>query len=80
VYKSKSRKKRGNLIKNEVFWNQVVEDITAKITETKKGLADLESAKMTFRRNAERGAPIPGESACLVTQLDSQSVDEQHSD
>jgi len=46
-----------------MFWNHVVEDLNGKIAEAKKRLADLESAKLTFKRNAEKGAPIPGESA-----------------
>jgi len=63
VYKSKSRTKRDNLYENEMFLNHVVEDLNGKIAEAKKRLADLESAKLTFKRNAEKGAPIPGESA-----------------
>lgn len=60
MHKRSLSKKDVNLSRNKLFWNQVVDDVTAKISEARKRLDDLEAAQRIFRRNAEKGASIPG--------------------
>lgn len=43
------------------MWNQVVADVGFKLEEAKRRVAELESAIRAFKRNADKGEPIPGE-------------------
>ncbi|MFZ3213194.1 MAG: hypothetical protein WA188_16955 [Terriglobales bacterium] len=61
MLKSKSRKIKGDLNNRQVFWNQVVRDIEEKLSEAKKRVSELETARHIFKRNAAIGAPIPGQ-------------------
>ncbi len=45
------------------FWNQAVRDADAKLRQARKRVADLESARAVFLRNAAIGAAVPGEDA-----------------
>ena len=63
MHKPKSRKIEHNLSNRQVFWNQVVEDVDRKLGEARKRVAELETARDIFKRNAAIGAPIPGQAS-----------------
>lgn len=55
------------LSKRKAFWTEVVEDIDRKIGEAEKRIGELQSARRTFKRNADSGQPVPSEYPTMLS-------------